>query len=67
MDFACALLRSRGKISAVDFDRVRKAGFGDDAIAEIIAHVAVNVFTNYFNIANQVEVDFPRLDLLPVA
>jgi alkylhydroperoxidase family enzyme len=40
---------------------VRKAGFSDGEVAEIIAHVALNVFTNYFNIATQVDIDFPKV------
>ena len=31
----------------------------DGEIAEIIAHVALNVFTNYFNRAAQTDIDFP--------
>jgi uncharacterized peroxidase-related enzyme len=65
--FAQAVLKNRGRVASTDFDRVREAGFGDDDIAEIIAHVALNVFTNYFNIANQVEVDFPKVALRPAA
>lgn len=65
--FAHAVLNNRGRVASMDFDRVREAGFGDGEIAEIIAHVALNVFTNYFNIANQVEVDFPKVALRPAA
>ena len=36
-------------------------------IAEIIAHVALNVFTNYFNTATEVEVDFPKIALHKMA
>jgi hypothetical protein len=35
----------------------------DGEIAEIIAHVALNVFTNYFNDVAGVEVDFPKIAL----
>ena len=38
---------------------VRAAGYTDGEIAEIIAHVALNVFTNYFNRAAQTDIDFP--------
>ena len=46
-----------------DFVAIKQAGFNDAEIAEIIAHVALNIFTNYFNSATQVEVDFPPVDL----
>ncbi len=61
--FARQVVTSRGQVSDVDFEAVRKAGFGPDEIAEIIAHVALNVFTNYFNNAAHVEVDFPKIAL----
>jgi hypothetical protein len=32
----------------------------DGEIAEVVAHVALNVFTNYFNNVNQTDVDFPQ-------
>jgi alkylhydroperoxidase family enzyme len=34
---------------------VRGAGFSEGEIAEILAHLALNVFTNYFNVAAQPE------------
>jgi alkylhydroperoxidase family enzyme len=45
------------------FEAVRQAGFSDGEIAEIVAHVALNVFTNYFNTATQVDVDFSKVAL----
>jgi alkylhydroperoxidase family enzyme len=40
---------------------LRAAGLGDGQIVEIIAHVALNLFTNYVNIAFDVPVDFPSV------
>jgi len=40
---------------------VRQAGLSDGEIAEVVAHVALNVFTNYFNKAAEVDIDFPRV------
>ncbi len=45
---------------------VRSAGFTDGEIAEIIAHVALNIFTNYFNNTAGVEVDFPKIAPSPI-
>jgi alkylhydroperoxidase family enzyme len=42
---------------------LRKAGFDDEAIMEILAHVALNLFTNYVNVAFDVPVDFPAVKL----
>jgi uncharacterized peroxidase-related enzyme len=57
--FARQVNEQRGKVTDEQLGAVRAAGYGDDAIAEIIGHVAVNVLTNYFNNAAGVEVDFP--------
>jgi alkylhydroperoxidase family enzyme len=42
---------------------LRAAGFGDEEIMEIMAHVALNLFTNYVNVAFKVPVDFPAVKL----
>jgi uncharacterized peroxidase-related enzyme len=59
LQLARALIDRRGAVTEQDFARVRAAGFGDGEIAEIIAHVGLNVFTNYFNRAVHTEIDFP--------
>lgn len=61
LTFATRVLDTRGAIREADLTAVRAAGFSDGEIAEIIAHVALNVFTNYFNIAADVDIDFPRV------
>ena len=61
LTFAKRVLEGKGQIDEADLAAVRAAGFSDGEIAEIIAHVALNVFTNYFNIAAQVDIDFPRV------
>lgn len=62
LKFAVAVVKSRGSVSDAEFARVRAAGFGDGEIAEILAHVAINVFTNYFNKTALTVVDFPRVE-----
>jgi AhpD family alkylhydroperoxidase len=57
--FAKLLLEKRGYISDSDFNQLQQAGFSEAEIAEIVAHVAVNVLTNYFNISMDTEIDFP--------
>lgn len=57
--FALAVLQRRGGVTDEEFTRVRAAGFSDAEIAEVIAHVALNVLTNYFNRAADTEIDFP--------
>jgi uncharacterized peroxidase-related enzyme len=61
--FARELINKKGLTTDADIEAVRRSGFTDGEIAEIIAHVALNVFTNYFNNAAGVEVDFPKIAL----
>ena len=63
LQFALKLVEQRGQVDAADVENVRKAGFNDEEIVEILAHVALNLFTNYVNIALDVPVDFPTVRL----
>lgn len=63
LTFAQALVAKKGRTSDADLDAVRAAGYSDGEIAEIIANVALNIFTNYFNNSAGVEVDFPKIAL----
>jgi uncharacterized peroxidase-related enzyme len=62
LTFAQAVIDQKGGIGDNDFQAVRAAGFSDAEIAEIVAAVALNVFTNFFNRAFSVDVDFPRVE-----
>jgi hypothetical protein len=44
-------------------EAVRRAAYTDGEIAEIIANVGLNLFTNYFNNTVKSEVDFPYVAL----
>lgn len=59
LQFARAIVDRRGAVTEQEIARVRSAGFGDGEIVEIIAHVALNILTNYFNRAVHTEIDFP--------
>lgn len=61
--FALAVVDQRGQVDAGDVQALRSAGFDDGAIVEILAHVALNLFTNYVNVAFDVPVDFPGVKL----
>jgi uncharacterized peroxidase-related enzyme len=61
--FARQIVEKRGKATEADVNAVRSAGFTDGEIAEIVAQVALNIFTNYFNNTAGVEVDFPKIVL----
>lgn len=64
VEFARSLTLSRGAVPASAIETVRAAGYSDGEILEIIAHVALNTFTNYVNEALGTEIDFPRIAAL---
>jgi uncharacterized peroxidase-related enzyme len=59
--FALKLVEDRGQVTDADVRALRAQGFDDGEIVEIIAHVALNLFTNYVNVALDVPVDFPSI------
>jgi uncharacterized peroxidase-related enzyme len=63
--FARAVVGKRGQVDDADLAAVRKVGYGDAEIAEVVAHVALNVLTNYFNHVAGTTIDFPRAPALP--
>ncbi|AKJ27543.1 carboxymuconolactone decarboxylase family protein [Caldimonas brevitalea] len=65
--FALRLVEARGQASERDVQALREAGYDDEQIVEIVAHVALNLFTNYVNVALAVPVDFPAVALSPRA
>ena len=63
LNLAGDVLDTRGEVSDADLSSARSAGLSNAQIAEVIAHVALNIFTNYFNRAARTDVDFPRVPL----
>ena len=57
--FVVALVDRRGHVNADDVQSLRDQGFDDEAIVEMLAHVALSQFTNMVNIALAVPLDFP--------
>ncbi|MGS2810525.1 carboxymuconolactone decarboxylase family protein [Nocardia sp. MW-W600-9] len=56
---AVAVVRARGGIEDADIKTAREAGLTDAEITEVIAAVALNVFTNYLNKAIDTDIDWP--------
>jgi len=63
LDFALKLVNARGQVGEADVKALRTAGYNDQEIVEILAHVALSLFTNYVNVAFKVPVDFPGVKL----
>lgn len=61
--FVAKLVERRGQVSDADVADLHAAGFEDEDVVEIIAHVALNLFTNYVNVALDVPLDFPAVRL----
>jgi len=61
INFAKTVVEKRGRIDNEDFNRVRDAGFTPGEISEIVAHVALNIFTNYFNLVARTNIDWPQI------
>ena len=61
LKFAHEIVVRRGELGQGDVDAARAAGLTDGEIGEVIANVAVNIFTNYFNHIAATDIDFPKV------
>ncbi len=59
LHFALRIVETRGRVSNDDLAAVRRAGFSEAQLVEIVGLVAVNVFTNYLNNVAETDIDFP--------
>jgi uncharacterized peroxidase-related enzyme len=67
LEFARKVVQDRGVVADADVDQLRQAGYTDGEVGEIVANVALNLFTNYFNHVAGTEVDFPAAACLDAA
>lgn len=67
LTFSRTLIAKKGNVSAEDVDALKTVGYSEAAITEIIAHTGLNIFTNYFNNAVSVAIDFPQAELVETA
>jgi len=67
LHFARRILSEQGHVADDEIHKIRDAGYTDGEIAEIVANVAINIFTNYFNHVAGTEVDFPAAPELAAA
>lgn len=67
LEFARKVVQDRGVVEDADVDQLRRAGYTGGEIGEIVANVALNIFTNYFNHVAGTEVDFPAAPSLAAA
>ena len=57
--FAAKIVSARGHVSDAGLAAVKRAGFDDAQVIEIVLHVALNTLTNYVNEVAGTEIDFP--------
>jgi len=55
-----------GAVSEVTWKQAQAAGWNDRQLSEAFAHLAANLFTNYFNHYAGTELDVPEAPALPV-
>lgn len=67
LSLAVSINRSRGKIADAELTAARAAGLSDREIVDVVALVALNVFTNYLNNVAETTIDFPEVPLLAAA
>ncbi|MFX6949512.1 hypothetical protein ABTH81_20735, partial [Acinetobacter baumannii] len=60
--FAAKVARERGRVTDADVAAVKAAGYTDAQAIEIVQHVALNVWTNFFNTVFQTPIDFPVVE-----
>ncbi|WP_435010207.1 carboxymuconolactone decarboxylase family protein [Tundrisphaera lichenicola] len=65
--FAIRVLDTKRSVGDIDLKEVRDAGFDDGTIPEVVANVALHVFTNYFNRMAETDLDFPKAPQLKPA
>lgn len=58
LKFARALVVQDGAVSPSAVALVKAAGFSDEEVVEIVAHVAANTFLNYLNLVAGTSLDF---------
>jgi len=58
---ARSIVVQRGELGASDLERAHAAGLTDGDIVETVAHVALNIFSNYVNHIAGTIVDFPEV------
>jgi uncharacterized peroxidase-related enzyme len=65
--FAAAVARARGHVAPGELAAVQHAGYSDAQVVEIVQHVALNTWTNYFNEVFGTEIDFPAVEAAKAA
>jgi uncharacterized peroxidase-related enzyme len=61
LQLAHEIMRTGGRVEDKALGDARQAGVNDAELAEIVAHIALNTLSNYFNHLAQPDLDFPEV------
>lgn len=64
LELAGQILATRGAVTDEILAAALAAGVTNEEVTELVANIAVNVFTNYFNSVAATEIDFPPAEPL---
>lgn len=67
LTFVRRAVAARGWIDDADLQALRDAGYGEGEVVEIVAHLGINLLTNYFNHIAGTDIDFPLVRTPPGA
>jgi uncharacterized peroxidase-related enzyme len=68
LSFVASLVKKHGAVATAEIDALRKAGYSEGEIVELVALTAINIYTNYFNHVAETEVDFlPKVETKKLA
>jgi len=59
LKLATTLVKTRGQVGPDELQAARDGGLSDAQIVEVVAHVSLNILTNYTNNLAGTEIDFP--------
>ena len=62
--FARKIVENRGWASDQDVAKLRKVGFSQGDIVELMANISLTLFANYFNHVAEMDMDFPTVSKL---
>jgi uncharacterized peroxidase-related enzyme len=63
LELSNEIAANAGDVSAENVAKARAAGVSDEEIGELVANLALNILTNYFNVLADVKNDWPLVTL----
>lgn len=63
LELSNAIAQNAGDVDGADIATAREAGVTEEEIGEVVANLALNILTNYFNVLARTENEFPLVSL----